>query len=298
MVVSRNGGNDTEGVYVAHLVEVDGTVDAAARLIVGCHDVGYLQAGNVERLAGRHARHGPARNLSAQGGKGRIGMARHDKLAMYLVSHHRHAVTQADVAHALQLLARPHAAGGVVRIAEQHERHARVGSPAFQVVEVHAIGAAVPQERALLGHAAVVAYGGEEAVVHGRLHQHLVARHGEGPDDGRQGRHHADGVDDVAAVNRPSVAAREPSRNGIVISIRHTGIAENAVLHAARQCLGDGGRRAKIHVGHPQRQHVRVGSAVPLHGVRAPAGNKFVEIECFSHCNYVFKIEYALIVVR
>ena len=55
MVVSRNGGNDTEGVYVAHFVDIYCAVDAAAHFAVGYNDVGNLQPGNVESLAWRNA---------------------------------------------------------------------------------------------------------------------------------------------------------------------------------------------------------------------------------------------------
>ena len=52
VAVGSDGGDGTEGVDVAHFVDVDGAVDATASFGVVAHDVGHLQPGNVERLAG------------------------------------------------------------------------------------------------------------------------------------------------------------------------------------------------------------------------------------------------------
>ena len=191
LVVSRDGGFDAEGVHVAHLVDVDGAVDAAAHVGVVGHDGGDLQACHVERLGGREACHRPVAHCLAHRGIGRVGVSRHHELAVDFVGDDGHAVAQADVAQAGQFVARPHAACGVVGVAEQHDLHARVGRTAFQVVEVHAVGLVFIDEGTFLHRASVVADGGEETVVHGRLHQHLVARCGERLDDGREGGHHA-----------------------------------------------------------------------------------------------------------
>lgn len=52
LVVGGDGGDDAEGIDVAHLVVVDGAVYAGTEGVVGTDDVGYLQSGDIEGLAG------------------------------------------------------------------------------------------------------------------------------------------------------------------------------------------------------------------------------------------------------
>ena len=106
-------------------------------------------------------------------------------------------------------------------------------------------------ERVACHFAAVVADGGEEAVVDGRLYQNLVARHGQGLDDGGYGRHYAGGINHPLLFNGPSVPAFEPCADGFVILIGHPCVTEDAVSHAVGQGFRDGGSRAEVHVRHP-----------------------------------------------
>ena len=64
-------------------------------------------------------------------------VAGHHQLAVYLVGDDPHAMAQADVVHACELLACPHPSGGVVGVAEHEQLHPRVGGLALHVVEVH-----------------------------------------------------------------------------------------------------------------------------------------------------------------
>ena len=190
LVVCRHEGHRAEGVEVAHLVDVDGAVQPAARGSVGADDVGRLQSGDVERLRRRVQHDG--RCIDRLHGAERV--AGHHQLAVYLVAHDAHGVAVADVAHALQLLARPYTARGVVRIAEQEYGAFLVGTALLEVVPVHFEAVAV-QPQHTLGHlAAVVAHAAEEAVVVGRQDEHALAGHRQGLDGTRHGGHHTGGI--------------------------------------------------------------------------------------------------------
>ena len=52
LAISRNKSLHAEGVDIAHFVDIDGPVDARTHRSIGCHDIGNLQACDVECLAG------------------------------------------------------------------------------------------------------------------------------------------------------------------------------------------------------------------------------------------------------
>ena len=178
-------------------------------------------------------------------------MSRGGQFAMYFVGHHRHVVAEGDFADLHQFLPCPHPSGGIVGIAEQHHFYPFVGGFPFQVFEIDAVGMVFVNERVACRFAAVVADGGEEAVVDGRLHQYFVARHGQGLDDGGHGRHYAGGINHPLLFNGPSVSAFEPCADGFVILIGHPCVTEDAVSHAVGQGFRDGGSRTEVHVRHP-----------------------------------------------
>ena len=100
--------------------------------------------------------------------------------------------------------------------------------------------------------AAVVADGGEEAVVDGCEDEHALAGHGDGLDDGRDGGHDARGVLYPLAADVPLVATLVPPDDGVVVAGLHNGIAEDAVVDALAQRLADGGCCLEVHVGDPE----------------------------------------------
>ena len=136
LVIGRHQRLRSEGVEVAHLVDVDGTVDATSQRRVVTDDVGRLQACNVERLAGGVADDG----IAADRSEGHEALSRHDEFAMYLVADDAHPVALADVVHALQLLPGPHASTRVVRVAEQEGRGLLVSTLGLEVLPVDLVG--------------------------------------------------------------------------------------------------------------------------------------------------------------
>ena len=129
-------------------------------------------------------------NSSESEAKG-VAESRHHQLAVDFVGHDQYVAAQADVADAAQLFGRPDPPRGVVRVAEQHQFHGRVGGPAFQRVEIDRIAVVAVSQFALRGGAPAVVDGDEEVVVDGRQHQHPVSGAGQRPENGRERRDHA-----------------------------------------------------------------------------------------------------------
>ena len=262
-VVGSDCRRHAKRIHVAHLVDVYRLVDTPAQVVVERHDICNLQPGDVESLARRHTRHRPVQESVRQRRERRVFEPLIHQFAVNLISDHRHAVAQTDVAKPRQLVGSPDASSRIVWIAEQHHFGARVGDTTLKSVEIHPIGVGGAAQRIAHNLAAVVAYRREEAVVDWSLHNHLVARHGQSLYHRRYRRHHSRSVDYPFAVDVPPMPPAEPRCHGIVVGVGHTGVAKDSVRHAFLQRVDDGRRRAEVHVGHPHRQHA-LGSAVPL----------------------------------
>ena len=167
-------------------------------------------------------------------------------------------MTHADGVHALQFLGRPHTTRGVVRVAEQEDGRLLVGTFRLEVGPVDREyrgcgGTGVRRYETGLQHlAAVVADGGEEAVVVGRQDEHLLAGHRQRLDGHRHGRHDTRGIKDFLATDGPLVATLEPRDDRLVVVVAHMGIAEHAVLSPLADGLLNGRCRLEVHVGHPE----------------------------------------------
>ncbi len=112
---------DAERINVAYLIVVYGTVYPPAHILVGNDDIGYLQTGYVERLARRHAgdgvckkRSGVYAEIGCKRSKRDVTMGREYELAVNLVGHHAHTITQTYLTDSYQFVACPHPSGNSI----------------------------------------------------------------------------------------------------------------------------------------------------------------------------------------
>ena len=180
--------------------------------------------------------------------------ARAHELLMDLVGDDQHIVLEADGGDAQQLLARPDAAGRIVRAAEQEELDIIFDNLIFKVRKVNLVVAVLEDKRAVDELAAVLADDLAERIVDGLLQEDGIAglreaAHGCGQreDDARR-----DGQG--LRRGRPAVVLCHPVDDGLLVRFLRIGVAEDAVLDAARELRDDGLRRGKVHVGDPERQ--------------------------------------------
>ena len=288
--VGRRQSLDGEGADHARLVDFERPGDPFPEAGVGGEDVGHLHSREVECLAGRGAGDRAARELLRKRGEGGVAESRHHQLAVDFVGHDQYVAAQADVADAAQLFGRPDPPRGVVRVAEQHQFHGRVGGPAFQRVEIDRIAVVAVSQFALRGGAPAVVDGDEEVVVDGRQHQHPVSGAGQRPENGRERRDHARHGKYPVRSGRPAVPPGKPGRDRPVVALRDRGVAVDAVLHPAAERLDDARGRAEIHVGDPHREDVGRRFLVPLHRVGSPARDQLIEIVfCHIGMHFIYK---------
>ena len=250
-VVGGLQGDGPEGIDVANLENVDDTVDASACLGVGTDDVGNLQTCGIETLRRRVKRDTVVQVGLVDSSEGDELVPRHCQFTMNFIADNLHMVSLAYLTHLRQLLACPHSSRRVVRIAQQKYRCLLIGTLLLEVGPVYDIAVAFSLERALRYLAALVADGGEEAVVDRSQHEHLLTGQRQGFDGAADGRHDTRGVEYPVTVDDPLMATAEPRDDGVVIAVVYAGIAEDTVLYALGQCFLDGRCHLKVHVGHP-----------------------------------------------
>ncbi|VTR68068.1 hypothetical protein DESC_690005 [Desulfosarcina cetonica] len=234
---------------------VEGLLETPAQFRVGNNDVGGVQAGQVEGLAGRGTHHGIIGERRVDGGKGRENHPFEDQVGMDLVSHHQHLVLPADLADTGQFLTGPHPSHGVVRAAEDEQGDGRIGRLGFEIGEIHGVTAILQDQAAGNDLGPVVLDGSKKRVVDGPLDQDFFPRPGKGAHQPVHRRHHPGRGEDPAGIDGPAVPPPHPVHHGLVVAVRAQGIAVNAVLGTTHQGVDHRLGRGKVHVGHPERQH-------------------------------------------
>ena len=132
-VISCLKGDNTKGIHVAHLIDINRTIDAATPRRILRNDIGNLQTCGIEVLR-RRIHHDAVIRNSAEGHK---LITWHDEFTMDFIRDHLHAVLLADIVHLLQFLALPDASARIMRIAEQEERGLLVCALRLKVLPIH-----------------------------------------------------------------------------------------------------------------------------------------------------------------
>ena len=194
-----------EGIHVANLIVIDRPVDARPPIRPPAKDIGNLQTRDIETFRRRRKRHGTSQERLSQRSERDIPRPRCDNLAMDLIGNDNHSMPEGNLPHPVQFPGRPDASRRIVRVAQDQNTVARIRAGILKTLIIKpirkpAIGLIKTVQRHIHDAAAVVPYGGEEAVEDRRLHDHAVARSGEGLDDGRQSRHHARRILDPFAL--------------------------------------------------------------------------------------------------
>ena len=263
LLIGRNGSDGGKQRGVVHLVGRQPMVEARTNLLVRHDGVAAHDTRDVERLRRRLEGDAVLARLIGDRGKRHMLMPEDGHVAMNLVADDEDVVAVAEVGQPDQRLTAPADARRVVGIAED-EHAALVIGHLLEVVEVHLIRAVVLAQR-VVNHLAAVALGYEaEGMIHRRLDDDLLVGAGEDIDD------QADTFDDAGderqplALDAPLMVHVNPVDDARPQLLRHHGVAEERMLHALLQGVGDEGRRLKIHIGHPQGQQV----------VATPSGQK------------------------
>ena len=180
-------------------------------------------------------------------------MPRQDDIGPNLVRDHHAIVLAIDVHGALNLVALPYAAAGIVRRAEHRGMDVVLGEFALHVLKVHAPHAPVVEFKRAVDNAIARGLDGlGKADVGGAVDQHRIAR----LDIRAQRRHdtaqHAVFVADMLRRQAlDAITAALPSDDAVEVLGTRIEVAKHGVLGALNDVFLDRGHRGKVHVGHP-----------------------------------------------
>ena len=218
---------------------------------------------------------------------------------MNLVANQQHVVRAAQFAQTAQFVGCPDASHGIVGVAEQQhgglfERQGSFDSlPVDCEMQGRTLRADASRSVCLAeqGNFECLATGVADEVVETVIHRsqddHIVARLDVSLQDGSNGGNHADGIKNLLATYMPLVARPEPPDDGLVILVGHQRIAIARVHGALRDGILDTGCGGKIHICHPQGQHI-LRLLVPLHRTCTPTLDGLVKVEQWKHWQAVF----------
>ena len=106
--------------------------------------------------------------------------------------------------------------------------------------------------------------------------------------NGRNGRHHADCIEDFFTLYRPAIATTEPADNRLIIRFGHLNVTKDAMIETALHSLLDARSYPKVHVCNPKGKHFGVVATIPFYTVGTTAGNDFIEVVFHRIRNYGF----------
>ena len=137
-------------------------------------------------------------------------MPRVADVEVYLVGHDLYAVPEAHFAHALQLVARPDAAGRVLRTAQYVQLDVFLRDLPLHVLEVEDVSALQLQKVAADKAASVLLYCAVKRRIGGVIEQYAVPWLRQRAHAAADCQHQAVGLEEPLRLYPPAVAARHP----------------------------------------------------------------------------------------
>ena len=263
-----------------HLVVVS-LVGHGAHTVAQCFVIDDVVAADqtrqVKRLAGRVEGNRAHASILTHRLRRDVLVSRQDDIGPNLVRDHHAIVLAINVHGALDLVALPYAAAGIVRRAEHRGMNVVLGEFALHVLKVHAPHALVVEFKRAVDNTIARGFDGlGKADVGGAVDQHRIARLNIRTQRRHNTAQHAVFVADMLgrqALN--AVATALPFDDAVKVLGTRIEVAEHRVLGALDDVLLDRGHRGEIHVGHPHGNAVEalVGCVRSHTGDLAPGVN-------------------------
>ena len=249
-------------VQAGHLILSD---KSFPDFLIGNENIRLLQPGQIEGFAGGRRRH---RKLP----KSRIHLLEHvvlpapDKIEMNLIAEHQHLMFPANGSNAQQLFLRPHPTHRIVRVTQDEKFHLILHNFLLKILKINEIAAvlAAHQIRAY-PFSSILQNDAAEGIIHWLVNQHGIARLRNCPDGICDSHAHARRLHMPFRPDFPVVVPFHPACHRLKEAIAGLGIriaVDIIVRQLGKRVLHIRGG-SKIHIRHPQRQHVL--GISPLH---------------------------------
>ena len=235
--------------------------DTVAQVRVVNDVVAADKPGQVEGFAGRIERHRALARVGADALGGNMLIPVEDQVGPDFVRNDKAVVGFVDLHRLLDLPALPHAAGRVVRAAEDRHMDVVLLQLAVHILKVHAPDALLVKiQRRMNDLVTVVGDAAGKADIGRAVQQHAVAGGRKGGQRADHTAKHAVFIADMFGQHALDIVALLlPADDGVVIFRRGAEIAVGRVGGTADDRFRDGGRRGEVHIGHPHRDHIKAG---------------------------------------
>ena len=221
---------------------------------------------------------------------------RQHQIRVYLVHREHDAVVYAYPSDALQLLARPRPAHGIVRAAKYHEPDVRLLRQSLERGEVH-LPAPAALDEGIVGYlppraAHIVVVG----IVDRRLDYNALARRGVHLHRADKGHVDARSVANPLGLHLPAVPLALPAGAGVEVFPARVAIAVGLVRGALLYRLGHAGRGLEVHVRYAHGYDAAVAVHLPpelrrpFDGHRRGAVYRLVEVEVHALAPFNFRL--------
>lgn len=150
--------DDTEGVHVANLINIQRTIDCGTELLVLRYYIADAETSDIEILGTGGCNDCIFLIFSTYIAERSKRVAGHDNAAMNLVGNNLDIVTAADVSHLAQLVDRPDATDRVVWATEDENLGVGQSSLALKILKIDIVGIANLDKLILDEMASVIVY--------------------------------------------------------------------------------------------------------------------------------------------
>ncbi len=228
-------------------------LERGPQIAIRNENIANLQASKVKCFRWRCAQHHILRELLAQARKRHVREPRTREVGMNLVGDNRHAMRQANLAYAAQLVGAPLAPHWVVWTAQYEKLRSAFLKRALEALEIHSITASLGiAHKRVFRHTTTIVFDHQaKRIIYRRLNKHEIARLRVGANSRGQREHHARRMHRPLSLRAPTVVALEPTLHRRVVGIGRHGVAEYAMSHARLQRFNSLGHNAEVHIGHP-----------------------------------------------
>ena len=228
-----------------------------AQLRIWDKNIGDHHTCKVKSFAWRSTGNGNVLKLFFHSGENLMLSLKH-KVLVNLVTHHDHSMFHADISKLFQFFPGPHSSNRIVRIAQEKQLHMFLCNLLLQIRKINVIAVVLSLVKIAAYHfSAVVRDYLRERIVHRKLDQNAVPRLCVRLHRHSKGKHNARRLDQPLFLWLPVVIGFHPVCHDFKIRSLHLAVSENALFRSLHQRIFHVRRGLKIHICHPQRQHIR-----------------------------------------
>ena len=179
------------------------------------------------------------------------------EVLMNLITHNRNMMFYQNISHRGKLFLRPHTPHRIMRIAKQEQLNVVIYDLTFKILQIYVITVVITFVQVVADHlSTIVGDHLRKRIIHRLLQHHGISRLRIRLYRHCQRKNNARRFDKPFFLNVPVVMFFHPRPNRLKIRRLHFTVAKYAMLRALYHRVLNIRRRLKIHICHPQWEHI------------------------------------------